>query len=452
MLLSNQLIYLKKLKKLNINSNYLFWFDDKDIKKYIKSKFNNINQLKNYFQKINKKKDTIFFGIFLKNNNKHIGNIKFDKINKKKQKAFLSIMIGDKKERGKGYASQAIDIGTKYLHKKFGINFFYLEIKSDNKIAINFYKTSGFRFFKKNKNNLLLKKNISLLNLSKFSLGSAQFGAKYGINSKKKPSFKTVKKIIHLARNLGIKNIDTAFGYGNSELILGRIGIRDFKITTKLPYIKKVDLSSIKKKIQKCLIRLRIRSLYALLLHDDENIKTNFNKTIIILKKLKKIGLIKNIGVSVTNFNYLKKVLSNKNVDIVQIPYNLMDQRIKNDIFIKKIRQNKIKIQIRSIFLQGLLFKNSNIIKKMFPNNLTFLNKYSDLFKFNVKQKLSHLLNFAYQNKISNQILIGIDNENQLKKIAKIKIYKNKIKPKTSIYFQNKNEALINPSKWRFVD
>ena len=452
MLLSNQLIYLKKLKRININSNYLSLFDDKDIKKYIKSKFNNIDKLKKYFQIINKKKETIFFGIFLKKNNKHIGNIKFDKINKKKQKAFLGIMIGDKKERDKGYGSQAIDIGTKYLHRKFGINFFYLGVKSDNKIAINSYKNSGFRFFKQNKNNLLLKKNITLLNLSKFSLGTAQFGVKYGINSKKKPSFKTVKKIIHLARSLGIKNIDTAFGYGNSELILGRIGIRDFKITTKLPYIKKVDLSSIKKKIQKCLIRLRIRSLYALLLHDDENIKTNFNKTIIILKKLKKIGLIKNIGVSVTNFNYLKKALSNKKVDIIQIPYNLMDQRIKNDIFIKKIRQNKIKIQIRSIFLQGLLFKNYIMIKKMFPNNLALLNKYSDFFKLNAKQKLSHLLNFVYQNKISNQILIGIDNEKQLKQIAKIKIYKKKIKPKTSIYYQNKNEKLINPNKWKFLD
>ena len=192
--------------------------------------------------------------------------------------------------------------------------------------------------------------------------------------------------------------------------------------------------------------------MHTLLLHNDENIKTNFNKIIIILKKLKKIGLVNNIGVSVTNFNYLKKVMSNKNVDIVQVPYNLMDQRIKNDIFIKKIRQNKIKIQIRSIFLQGLLFKNSIMIKKMFPNNSTLLKKYSDFFKLNLKQKLSHLLNFAYQNKISNQILIGIDNENQLKKIAKIKIYKKKIKPKTSIFFQNKNEALINPNKWRFVD
>ena len=60
MLLSNQLIYLKKLKKININSNYLSWFDEKDIKKYIKSKFNNSDKLKNYFQKINKKKETIF--------------------------------------------------------------------------------------------------------------------------------------------------------------------------------------------------------------------------------------------------------------------------------------------------------------------------------------------------------------------------------------------------------
>ena len=62
------------------------------------------------------------------------------------------------------------------------------------------------------------------------------------------------------------------------------------------------------------------------------------------------------------------------------------------------------------------------------------------------------MLNFVYQNKISNQILIGIDNEKQLKQIAKIKIYKKKIKPKTSIYYQNKNEKLINPNKWKFLD
>ncbi len=52
-----------------------------------------------------------------------------------------------------------------------------------------------------------------------------------------------------------------------------------------------------------------------------------------ILRKIKYNGLVNNIGVSITNFDTLSKVISNKYVDIIQVPYNLMDQGVTKKIF-----------------------------------------------------------------------------------------------------------------------
>ena len=75
-------IKIKLLKPKDVTQNYLRWFKDYEIKKYvINTRYKNINELKNYVKNNLKKKDCVFLGIFL--NNKHIGNLKFEKISKK---------------------------------------------------------------------------------------------------------------------------------------------------------------------------------------------------------------------------------------------------------------------------------------------------------------------------------------------------------------------------------
>ena len=70
--------------------------------------------------------------------------------------------------------------------------------------------------------------------ISKISLGAVQFGMDYGIANKDgKPSFKIAKNIIKKAKTIGISKIDTAQAYGDSESILGNIGVKEFNITTK---------------------------------------------------------------------------------------------------------------------------------------------------------------------------------------------------------------------------
>ena len=60
--------------------------------------------------------------------------------------------------------------------------------------------------------------------LDKLILGGVQFGLDYGINnSSGKPTFKQVKKIVSQAVANGVKYIDTARDYGDSEEVLGKV-------------------------------------------------------------------------------------------------------------------------------------------------------------------------------------------------------------------------------------
>ena len=103
-----------------------------------------------------------------------------------------------------------------------------------------------------------MKLDLDLLNLNKISIGSAQFGMKYGINNKLgKPSLAEIKKILNFAEKLGIRNIDTAVSYGKSEEVLGKAGVKNFKITSKLPFIASNKKNYIQKIVKKSLMKLK---------------------------------------------------------------------------------------------------------------------------------------------------------------------------------------------------
>ena len=50
-------------------------------------------------------------------------------------------------------------------------------------------------------------------------------------------------------------------------------------------------------------------------------------------------------------------------IDVVQVPFNILDQRLNNNLFKKIISRKKIEVHVRSIFLQGIL-----VDKKLIPS------------------------------------------------------------------------------------
>ena len=100
-------IFFKKIKIENINYNYLNWFKDPHVKKYIDYKPKSLDDLKINVEKTLKSKNVVFFGIFYKS--KHIGNLKIHNISKIKSSCFFGILVGNKNFRNLGIGGIAID-------------------------------------------------------------------------------------------------------------------------------------------------------------------------------------------------------------------------------------------------------------------------------------------------------------------------------------------------------
>ena len=70
--------------------------------------------------------------------------------------------------------------------------------------------------------------------MNKLALGTVQFGLDYGItNSTGKVQIREVASILEYAKEKNINVLDTAASYGNSEEVLGKIGVNHFQIVTK---------------------------------------------------------------------------------------------------------------------------------------------------------------------------------------------------------------------------
>lgn len=139
-------LYLRILTIEDASEVYLSWFRDPDINRFIESvkSTNSITQIESFIREKSISDNAILFGIFLKENDKHIGNIKYEPIDFDRKLSIMGIMIGDKESRNRGYGSEALKASSKWLHQFLKIENIYLGVHFQNEIAIQSYKKVGF--------------------------------------------------------------------------------------------------------------------------------------------------------------------------------------------------------------------------------------------------------------------------------------------------------------------
>jgi aryl-alcohol dehydrogenase-like predicted oxidoreductase len=288
-----------------------------------------------------------------------------------------------------------------------------------------------------------LKKKI----ITKLSLGTAQFGLNYGLN-KKKVNIKNIKEIIKSLNKIKIKKIDTAILYGESEKILGKFFLKNWKVTTKIPEYK-ISFGNPEKwtrcQIKKSLNFLKIKRLYGVLFHNPDDLFNDNGKRIYNeLQRLKKKGFIRKIGISIYNYNKLNKIIKLFKIDIVQAPFNIIDRRLLKSSLMKLQKKKKIELQVRSIFLQGLLLQNLKYQNKKFISYRNIWNYLHNWLSENRYDIIDVCINDCLKYNF-NTIVIGFENVNQLKRIIN---YKKIHKLRLSNNFLSNDINLINPAKW----
>ena len=138
-------IYLRELKEEDASREYCNWLNDPMVNKYLETRSTSIKELKEYIEEKKENENCIFLGIFIKNTDKHIGNVKLEPIDWNDKKATLGILIGDKNYWGKGICTIATKLVTEYAFEKLGLKKIDLGVLSENKAAIVCYLKSGFK-------------------------------------------------------------------------------------------------------------------------------------------------------------------------------------------------------------------------------------------------------------------------------------------------------------------
>ena len=284
--------------------------------------------------------------------------------------------------------------------------------------------------------------------INKFVIGLAQSDPKYGLNKNNK-----FDEVFDQLKNYNLNFFDTAESYKNSHHFISRVKDKyNAKIISKISFEDLNDKNLKKKvneKIKNILVKNSIKKIYAILIHDPV-LPLYQKKWEIIhkeLKKFKKKGFSNKIGISVYNRYELDNVLKIFTPDIVQFPLNVFDQSFNDKSYLKSLKQKKIELHARSIFLQGTLLKNMNN-HKYFKKWKNYFSNWESFLRVNKLNKLDGCLKFILQNKLIDKIVIGLGQKSHLSSLIE-ELKKIDIKKKYDFSSIEINDSLLkDPRFW----
>jgi ribosomal-protein-alanine N-acetyltransferase len=127
-------IYLKSLTQDDITQTYVKWLNDSEINKYLESRWqvHTVENIWAYVSAMNDSNNNVMFGIFLKDFDRHIGNIKIGSINRIHNYADMGLIIGERGLWGKGFATESIIAATAYGLQELKLNKIFAGIYADN--------------------------------------------------------------------------------------------------------------------------------------------------------------------------------------------------------------------------------------------------------------------------------------------------------------------------------
>lgn len=283
---------------------------------------------------------------------------------------------------------------------------------------------------------------------NKLILGTVQFGLPYGINNQNGILIpeKEVQQILRRTFSLGIDVLDTAAGYGKAESRIGTFHNenRVFKVITKF---SKTEEGNWEKSLKSSLDRMNLDIVDTVMFHSFEAFLKNRNNLSQINSA--KGRLYKKLGVSVYTNEELLCLKEVGEVEVIQLPFNLLDNDFQRGSILKQLKDSGKEIHTRSCFLQGLFFMDAENL----PGNLKSLSPYLRIIKNIAKEnniEIGHLaLQYVLNQNYIDGVLFGVDSLQQLEQ--NIIWAKQKLPKETFAEIDNikvTDPDLLNPSKW----
>lgn len=137
---------LRALQESDVSERYLSWMQDPSARRYISasSQTRQLSDLLDYVRERVGRDDVLFLGIFEKQTDLHIGNIKYEPVDARAGEAVMGILIGEPDWRSKGVTPEVLTASGRWLQQHRNIRRIVLGVGQDNTAAIRAYERVGF--------------------------------------------------------------------------------------------------------------------------------------------------------------------------------------------------------------------------------------------------------------------------------------------------------------------
>jgi aryl-alcohol dehydrogenase-like predicted oxidoreductase len=231
---------------------------------------------------------------------------------------------------------------------------------------------------------------------------------------------------LHAALDGGINFFDTARLYGESEIIIGKAFYdrRDqVVIATKCKHFRDADgkippyevlKKNIESSLQESLAAMQTDYVDVFMLHQADIAILKNDDVSRVFSELKQAGVIKATGASTYKVEETKLAIESKMWDVVQLPFNLMDQR-QLQLF-PLAAENGVGLVIRSVLLKGLLSNKGRGLHPALRSVEDHIRKYNSLLDASVPDLPTLATKFALSFTEVSSVLVGIDRKEYLGK------------------------------------
>ena len=203
---------------------------------------------------------------------------------------------------------------------------------------------------------------------SAISLGTVALGLEYGIRAPGafgRPPETEALALMRQAADAGINLFDTAPGYGESERIVGRFlaEATNCRVATKVPVPRDSAGCLLAGAAVRRATEASLESSLRVLRRDALDIVQIHNATVEAISRgeiaeallsARQQGKVRFLGASVYTGEEALAVISAGFFDALQVPYNLLDQRMAENVF-PAAKAAGVGIIVRSAFLKGVL-------------------------------------------------------------------------------------------------
>jgi aldo/keto reductase len=259
---------------------------------------------------------------------------------------------------------------------------------------------------------------------AKLCLGTVQFGMQYGINNvlRRQPTDEEVCTVLDIALAQGIHMFDTASAYGTAESILGCYGLVKKKahIVSKLSPGAADCKEEVLAELRCSLQRLGAEKLFCYMLHRAEDLDRSGIMDGMCTAKER--GLTEKIGISVYGPQEAMQAAQDDRIDAIQIPYNVLDQRLDTCCFFELAKKNSKIIFARSAFLQGLLLMNPREAEARVKGSGRLIECFQKRAQESDCSPVEAAMLYALSHPHIDYVVFGVDTPDQL--IENIKISK----------------------------